>query len=240
LSAWGVDVAFLPPFWCFTVLIDTNFFAACCLLLDLSRRNRFHPVKQEDSLFDVVKILVNRHIHRVPVLGANGKVVNIISQSTVASVMNDHLKNCSDATVAIRDLDLGTKEVLSVPMDTKAMSVFRIMDNKKLSGVAVVDENGRLVGNTSGSDLKLFLKSMSHDLLQKPIFEYLKDIRMESVDIRHTTFTINATNTLSVVIGKFAATRAHRLFVANDETGFLPERVVAISDLLKWVLSTCD
>jgi len=58
-------------------------------------------------------------------------------------------------TAKLSELSIGTTPVLSVKSNSKAIEVFRLMDNKKLTGVAVVDESGRLVGNTSASDLKV-------------------------------------------------------------------------------------
>jgi hypothetical protein len=57
------------------------------------------------------------------------------------------------------------------------------MDNKKISGVAVINEEGTLVGNTSASDLKLFLQTPSVALLQLSIMNFLNTIRQESVDV---------------------------------------------------------
>jgi CBS domain-containing protein len=59
-------------------------------------------------------------------------------------------------------MNIGTSPVIQVHYDTPAIRVFRLMDNRKISGVAVVDENGRLVGNTSGSDLKVTLLLLLH------------------------------------------------------------------------------
>lgn len=50
---------------------------------------------------------------------------------------------------------MGTHPVLAVRKDVKAIDVFRLMDQNQRSGVAVVDESGVLVGNTSGNDLKV-------------------------------------------------------------------------------------
>ena len=57
------------------------------------------------------------------------------------------------------------------------------MDNKKISGLAVVDSDGKLVGNTSASDLKLFLKDPSIGLINMPIMQFLNAIRRESIDV---------------------------------------------------------
>ena len=54
------------------------------------------------------------------------------------------------------DVPIGTKHVISVGKSTKAIEAFRTMDNKKISGLAVVEEEtGKLIGNTSSSDLKV-------------------------------------------------------------------------------------
>eukprot|EP01130_Rhizamoeba_saxonica_P002977 TRINITY_DN1300_c0_g1_i2.p1 TRINITY_DN1300_c0_g1~~TRINITY_DN1300_c0_g1_i2.p1 ORF type:complete len:162 (-),score=30.58 TRINITY_DN1300_c0_g1_i2:526-1011(-) len=51
----------------------------------LSRRNKFTPVHGDDSLLRVAEILASG-THRVPVMGPNGRVISIISQSNINSV----------------------------------------------------------------------------------------------------------------------------------------------------------
>lgn len=60
-----------------------------------------------------------------------------------------------DNHATLDEIKIGTVPVISVKSTAKAIDVFRLMDNKKLTGVAVVDETGKLVGNTSASDLKV-------------------------------------------------------------------------------------
>lgn len=60
-------------------LQDPNF-------VDLSRRNRFHPVSIDSSLYEVCEALSAPDIHRVPILNEQGKVVTIISQTTIMKV----------------------------------------------------------------------------------------------------------------------------------------------------------
>jgi len=50
----------------------------------LARRNPFHSVRHAASLLDVVEILA-RGVRRVPVIDADGKVVNIVSHHPLCS-----------------------------------------------------------------------------------------------------------------------------------------------------------
>lgn len=59
--------------------------------------------------------------------------------------------------IKIDELKIGTAPVVTISKNKKAIDAFSIMDRRKLSGVAVVDEQGKLVGSTTASDLKVWL-----------------------------------------------------------------------------------
>jgi len=204
----------------------------------LSRRNVFHPVSLEDSLLSVCQIL-SKGVHRVPVLDAKGDVVSIISQSSIMAFLQLHIQKIkSEVLKTIKDLNIGSKPVISVHKDTAAIETFRLMDNKKISGVAVVDADGQFVGNTSASDLKLFIKTLSLAILHEPIMQYLNKIRQESLEIKSPTISCGINDSLAVVIGKIALTRVHKIFVADDTGGYKPHCVVSITDILRYLMST--
>jgi len=203
----------------------------------LSRRNSFVPVSSNDNLLKVCEILA-KGVHRVPVVNDKGEVTNIISQSSVISFLNKNATKFHHELVpTIHDLNIGSKPVFGVPKDTPTIETFRLMDNKKISGIAVVDENGRLVGNTSASDLKLFLKTPSIELLQMPIMNFLNKIRQESIDITAPTITCKSSDTLALSIGKIFSTKVHRIFIADDESGYKPIACLSITDILRYIVT---
>jgi len=202
----------------------------------LSRRNPFHSVTPHDTLLTVAEILA-QGVHRVPVVNENGEVVNIISQTTIITFFQKHHKELAHFThKTVADLNLGSKPVICVDQNTKAIEAFRLMDNKKISGVAVVDETGRFVGNTSASDLKLFLSSPSLELLHTPILGFLNAIRQQSIDIKSPTISCSTHDSFDTLIGKLASTKIHRLFIADDNSGYRPIAVISITDILRYAV----
>jgi CBS domain-containing protein len=159
----------------------------CSSDLDLSRRNTFHAVHPTDTLLTVCELLAKGGVHRVPVVNEKGEVTNILSQSSLITFLYKNCANFTEFSRSLAQLHLGSKPVISVPKDVPAIEAFRLMDKKKISGVAVVDIEGKLVGNTSASDLKLFLKTPSIDLLNMPIMQFLNKIRQEAIDVRKMT-----------------------------------------------------
>jgi len=206
----------------------------------LSRRNTFKPIKESDSLWKVCEALATVGTHRVPVVNDQGEVVNIVSQSTIITFLDKHISKSlkEEFSHTIEELHIGGAPVISVTNDTPAVKTFRLMDNKKISGVAVVDETGRLVGNTSGSDLKLFLKTPSMELLDMPIMNFLNKIRQESLNERSPTISCSSKDSLRMIVGKLASTKIHRMFIANDSAGYKPEKVISISYILKLIVKS--
>eukprot|EP01114_Cavostelium_apophysatum_P006972 TRINITY_DN1859_c0_g1_i1.p1 TRINITY_DN1859_c0_g1~~TRINITY_DN1859_c0_g1_i1.p1 ORF type:complete len:355 (-),score=76.84 TRINITY_DN1859_c0_g1_i1:114-1079(-) len=199
----------------------------------LSRRNPFRPVQQDDSLWTACELLA-KGLHRIPVIDPKGKIVNIISQSTIVAFLHKHMPAIKhELSVTIKETNLGSKPVVCVNKNTTAIETFRLMDNKKISGVAVVDEAGKFVGNTSASDLKLFIKTLSLASLHEPIMQYLKKIRQESIDIMSPTISCSTKDTIAFVIDKLSITKVHKIFIADDENGYKPHCVVSITDIMR-------
>lgn len=199
----------------------------------LSRRNPFHAVKQGAPLLEVVEILA-RGVRRVPIVNEEGHVVNIVSQSSIIQFLQHHIAEVGQSLAGkVGELHVGSSPVLAVKKDTVAINVFRLMDQNQRSGVAVIDDSGVLVGNTSGADLKLFINTPSMSVLQIPIVQFLNQIRNQNIDIMVPVITVVPEDTFAHVIGKLAATRVHRVFVVD--TRFHPIRVVSITDVLRFV-----
>jgi len=198
----------------------------------LSRRNPFHAVKEDAPLQEVVDMLA-RGLRRVPVLNEKDEIVNIVSQSSIIQYLQAHENEISGLDVTIKDINLGTSPVLSVNRNTKAIDVFRVMDHSQRSGVAVVDDSGMLVGNTSGRDLKLFIQTPSISVLDMPIMQFLNQIRNLNIDIMVPVVSLSPEDTLRLAIGKLAATRVHRTFAVDKQ--YHPTSVISITDVLRYI-----
>eukprot|EP01126_Amoeba_proteus_P035088 TRINITY_DN3526_c0_g4_i4.p1 TRINITY_DN3526_c0_g4~~TRINITY_DN3526_c0_g4_i4.p1 ORF type:complete len:224 (+),score=27.21 TRINITY_DN3526_c0_g4_i4:386-1057(+) len=203
----------------------------------LSRRHRFQAVEEGQSLIQIVKLLANG-MHRVPVI-KNGKLVKIVSQTSIIKAITKNFPglifdHSDDLTIA--GLNIGTKPVLQVTKDTSVIETFRKMDKKQRSGIAIVDSAGRIVGTTTGKDLGLFIKNPSLGALQDSIFNYLKYLRAQQIDIRAPLITVFPTDKLTRAVALLGSTRVHRVFVVNNESEFIAVGVVSITDILKFLI----
>jgi len=102
----------------------------------LSRRHKFITVSENDTLDTVTKILADQSVHRVPVLDETGKVVNIISQSSIVQIL---AKKCTkvigwdDSDLPLSEHpDIGNSPVLSVPKTENVINTFRLLEKKKI------------------------------------------------------------------------------------------------------------
>ncbi len=207
----------------------------------LSRRNPFRAVKASDSLLSVCELLAHKgsanKLKRVAVVDEAGKVTGIVSQTTLVAFLAKQIaQHHAHLGRTVAELKLGSEPVVSLPESAPALDAFRLMDSRHVNGLAIVAADGRLVGNISARDLKLFVKHIDFDRLLQPVGEFIKQLRQSSVDIMSPTITVFPTATFDHVVGKLAATKVHRVFVVDDEAHFRPVRVVSLVDVLALAL----
>jgi len=200
----------------------------------LARRHKFKPVLPTDTLDVVMKVLAGG-VHRVPVLGDNGRVVNIISQSTFVKLFGtvteeDHLPLSSIP-------QLGTQPVITVNSRDSLITTLRILEANNLSGVAIINEEGKMLGTTTGKDLKIFFRNPTLQALNRPILDNMKMMRADDIFERNLSFGVFESDNLKRLIGLLCATKVHRVFVMNNESEYYPIRVISVTDLLKYLSS---
>jgi len=110
------------------------------------------------------------------------------------------------------------------------------MEKKQRSGIAIIDEQGLLVGCTTAKDLSLFLKNPTLQALQGNIFDYLKLIRQEQIDERSPSISISSKEKLSKAVGLLAATSVHRIFIFDNEEFLQADHVLSITDIIKFLV----
>jgi CBS-domain-containing membrane protein len=206
----------------------------------LARRNKFSPLKVGATLLEAVELL-SRGLHRVPILSDEGKLINIVSQSSIINYLDKHLGDLEVISkTTIESINIGTHPVQSVPQIASVIDTLRLMDSKGLSGVAITGHHGRLVGITTGKDLGLFIKNPSLSILSSPVFQFLAEIRDQSIDIRVPTIAVFPKDTLGRAIGILAATRVHRVFLVDNEQDYKPIAAISITDILRHLFKLCS
>jgi len=208
----------------------------------LSRRNRFQPVPNTSSLYEVCEALAAPDIHRVPVVDGTGRVETIISQTTIIKYLHQkvHVVIDSSQDPTVGDLGIGSSPVLSVTQSEKVINTFRKMEKQQKSGIAILDQMGRLVGTTTAKDLRLFIKNPTLQVLEGNIFDFLKMVRQDTLDERNPSISITKDDKLSRAIGLIAATGVHRIFVVDTVHTFQPVAVLSVTDVLKFLIKNND
>lgn len=121
-------------------------------------------VSPDDSINDILVMFKKEHIRRAPVL-KDGKLVGIVSERDLlnaspssATTLSVWEMNYLISKVKIKNVM--TKKVTTVTRDTPIEEAARIMADKKIGGLPVVDGE-RVVGMITETDLfKVFLELM--------------------------------------------------------------------------------
>ena len=167
-------------------------------------------------------------IHRVPVANSTGGIIGTLSQTDIIKYLHAHLvegelKHVGNKTV--KELGLSNKTVVTVNIHDCVLAALEVIVDRSVSGVGVIDSNGKLAGNLSASDFKALYKEQFPSFLL-PVGDFLE---------KHSPASLNPicgteNTTLIEVINEMVENHIHHLYVIED---FKPVGIISATDVMK-------
>ncbi len=135
------------------------------LVRDVMTKNVLSITKYE-SIIQVANILTDKNISGLPVVDKENKVIGIITQADILSMVGvsrehtfkDLLKYMLGERLPERRIgdlvgDIMTSPALTIKPDTNVAEAVKIMDEKRIRRLTVVDENSKLIGILTRADI---------------------------------------------------------------------------------------
>jgi len=200
-------------------------------IIDISSRNPYCPVDENAPLQAAIDLIVKWAVHRLPVVDPEtGNLVTVLTQSHVVSFLQKHIAQFPFHQRTVAELRLGYKDVIAVHENDTAAQAFRLISDKRVQGIAVLDANDRLIGNISASDLKVIGHTAKLlPLLLVPLKEFSSFIAPN--ETIPGPVTVNPSNTIEEVFFKITVAKVHRAYVVNEQQKLLG--VISLLDLLE-------
>ena len=126
--------------------------------MTVSKNMTINPVTTTPDMgvFEAFELMKNEGVQRLPVLDNDGNLVGIISEKNITSAAADRKVSIVEFALLLSKIKVGdvmTKEVITVSVDDPVELAARKMSDNDISILPVVDNNGKLVGIVSRSDL---------------------------------------------------------------------------------------
>jgi len=207
-----------------TIIADSAQF-----ITNYSHQNLLQVLRPDSTFRDVVNVL--RSAHRVAI--GDDEIVNYVSQSEVVKLLKEHGAYNALSSKTIEELQLGSKNVLSIKDTQKVIEAFKLIVTHKVTGVAVVDDNGQLQGQISISDIRNI--TTSGEMLPRLYETYhpYRKILVEKYNAPPKMITVPTGVTLSQIIDTIITNSLHRVFVVDKDNHLIS--VITLTDLLKLV-----
>ncbi len=114
-------------------------------------------IDKDRNIVDALRLMLKHNISRLPVT-ENKKLVGIITERDIAIKLCKPYGHISTSHIYVSSLM--TKNVITIEKDASVEEAARVMIEKNISGLPVVDNNGDLVGIITKTDmLKICRKS---------------------------------------------------------------------------------
>jgi len=206
----------------------------------LSFRNTFHPLKPGFSLYTAVEALaIGTNVRRLPIVDENRKIVNLITQSQIVDLT---LKNVrllgKKKSKPIHLCSPMYRHVHSIVATQPAIEGFKIMIEKCCSGIAVVDEHGKLIGNISVKDLKAIdTDGKWFSRLFFPASKYIEELQKDFPHHKRPfhAITVHGSDTIETTLHKLVENKIHRVYIVDEH--HKPVGVVSLRDVLKEIIA---
>jgi len=203
---------------------------------DLSRRNALFPVADHATLLDAARIMSKNCVQRVPILDTNGRVVDLLTQSAIIAYLSQHLDQLGPAiNKTLKELNFEKKEVISIDHNRPAIDAFKLMVEKRVSGLAVLDSDKKIMANISARDLRSIQQDAQlFGRLYYSVGEFVSHVRQANYRAVHPSICCTFDDTFQKIIMRLAAARIHRIFVVDENRH--PISVISLHDILAKIL----
>ena len=126
--------------------------------MTVSKNMTINPVTTTPDMgvFEAFELMKSEGVQRLPVLDGDRNLVGIISEKNITSAAADKEVSIVEFALLLSKIKVGdvmTKEVITVSVDDPVEMAARKMSDNDISILPVVDNNGKLVGVVSRSDL---------------------------------------------------------------------------------------
>jgi len=206
----------------------------------LSKQNPFKPIGKGYSLFTAWETLALSGIHRIPVVSETDEICDIITQSMLIDFLWQNIEKIGELSdLSVNDFKSPESEIFSsVKASSRALTAFREMVKTGKSGLAVTDDDGKLIDNISVRDLRgIHTDPTVFYRLWSNVADYKAVLKAEFPDKTPSQLVYaTPTDTFYSVVEKMATLHIHRIYVV-DKQSLVPIRVITQTDILREVLS---
>ena len=122
-------------------------------------------LSEGDCVLDAAEVMRKQNVRQFPVINDDGDLVGIVSDRDIRDAMpskylpGDLTTGGGDGLSKLRAVDIMTIDPIRVTPTTPMDAVSDLLAANKIGGLPVVDEDGKLVGIVTESDLCRFLCS---------------------------------------------------------------------------------
>jgi len=196
-------------------------------ITNYSRNNLLHVLPPTSSVVDIVRCLCEHH--RVAI--GDDDLFDYISQSDIVKFLKEKNVLGELGSKTIKELGLGSTNVISVTPNQRVIEAFKKIVINKVSGIAVVDENSRLVGQISSSDLKCI--SETGEMIKRLYETYnsYRQVLVEKYNAPIQMITVGQDITFAKLVDILVENKIHRAFVVKDNNILVS--VITLTDVLK-------
>jgi CBS domain-containing protein len=197
-------------------------------IMNFSSRDAPPLVSKFGTGADVVFQLARRSFkaHKVAVLDEKLHVTNIISQSDLLKLAEKNFDKIPQAQKNVQELGL-IRTCLMVRFDVDFADALEKLADNRVSGIALVDWENKLVANFSTSVLR-GITTTAFDLFRTPLLDFLRF--GTSVKSRIPPISCKADTPLKDIIHALLQEKIHRIFITNANEQ--PVGVVTLTDVI--------
>jgi len=216
-------------------------------IANISERNQFTTVPPSCTLLRVLELLSQPNCHRVVITDDKNTVVGLLTQSRLLRYLHDQKDTVSPLLHrSIKHafaLELKSQQIVTIHMNDLVINAVKKIREENVSGLAVIDDNEKLVSNFSASDLKhvriLPIGNFIEDLAE-PIkqFMYFRTSLKDKIMMVHLPkfdpIFVEENQTVGLALELLATHEIHRIYVTDKHQK--PLHVISLSDMLSLFL----
>jgi len=198
---------------------------------NFSQRNPIKTVGADQPLVDIATQLVTNH--RVCVVNSANSVINYITQSDFIKFVMKHKEIYSDkANKTVQELQIGNSNVISVHHYDRLIEAFKLIARNGISAVAVINSEGKLVGNVTAHDIK-YANPGTDGFVESLILVISNFLSQTQNRPEHVVVSPNTT--LEELISTLEAKSVHRVFLTQNDK---PIGIISLGDVIKCLLQS--